>query len=152
MRKKGALISWLAVGLIVMAGLLAILQLVRYAGVRATFPTGMTIAGIPVAGLQFEEASQRLVQVYMSPIELRYGDARLQVRPATLGFELQLNSMLAAADQERTNEPFWSGYWKFLWDRPMTSSAIPLQAHYDEERIQAFLENEIHIRYDVPSM
>jgi len=151
MRRKGTLISWAALGLIVMASFLAILQLVRYARVRATLPTGMTIAGIPVAGLQFEQASQRLVQVYMSPIELRYGDARLLVRPATLGFELQLNSMLAAADKQRTNEPFWSGYWKFLWNRPMSTSAIPLQAHFDKDRIQSFLENEVHIRYDIPS-
>lgn len=134
-----------------MASFLAILQLVRYARVRATFPTGMTIAGIPIAGLEFEAASQRLVQVYMAPIELKYGDARIQVRPATLGFELQINNMLAAADKQRTNEPFWSGFWNFLWNRPMTTTAIPLQARFDEKRIQDYLENEISIRYDIPA-
>lgn len=151
MRKTGALLRWAALGLIVMASFLAILQLVRYARVRATFPTGMTIAGIPIAGLEFEAASQRLVQVYMAPIELKYGDARIQVRPATLGFELQINNMLAAADKQRTNEPFWSGFWNFLWNRPMTTTAIPLQARFDEKRIQDYLENEISIRYDIPA-
>jgi hypothetical protein len=151
MRIKATFFRLAALGLIVMASLLAIMQLVRYARVRATFPTGMTIAGIPVAGLEFEQASQRLVQVYMAPIELRYGSARIQVRPATLGFELQINSMLAAADKQRTNEPFWSGYWKYLWNQPMTTAAIPLQANVDKDRIQAYLENEIHIRYDLPS-
>jgi len=151
MRKKGSLIRWAALGLIVMASFLTILQLTRYAQIRATFPTGMTIAGIPIAGLEFEAASQRLVQVYMAPIELKYGNARIQVRPATLGFELQINNMLAAADKQRTNEPFWSGFWNFLWNRPMTTTAIPLQARYDEERIRAYLENEISIRYDIPA-
>jgi hypothetical protein len=151
MRKTGAFTSLGSPGLIVMASFLAILQLVRYARVRATFPTGMTIAGIPIAGLEFEAASQRLVQVYMAPIELKYGDARIQVRPATLGFELQINNMLAAADKQRTNEPFWSGFWNFLWNRPMTTTAIPLQARFDEKRIQDYLENEISIRYDIPA-
>ena len=151
MRKNSALIRWAALGLIVMASFLSILQLVRYAQIRATFPTGMTIAGIPIAGLEFEEASQRLVQVYMAPIELKYNNARIQVRPAMLGFELQINNMLAAADKQRTNEPFWTGFWNFLWNRPMTTTAIPLQATYDEGRIQSYLENEISIRYDIPA-
>ncbi len=151
MRKNGSLIRWAALGLIVMASFLTILQLVRYAQIRATFPTGMRIAGIPIDGLEFEEASQRLVQVYMAPIELKYNDAHIQVRPATLGFELQINNMLAAADKQRTNEPFWSGFWKYLWNQPITTTTIPLQATYDEERIQAFLENEISIRYDIPA-
>ncbi len=151
MRRKGALLRWAALGLIVMASFLTILQLVRYARVRATFPTGMTIAGIPIAGLEFESASQRLVQVYMAPIELKYNNARIQVRPATLGFELQINNMLAAADKQRTNEPFWSGFWNFLWNQPMTTTAIPLQARYDEQRIRSYLENEISIRYDIPA-
>ena len=151
MRKKGSLIRWAALGLIVMASFLTILQLTRYAQIRATFPTGMTIAGIPIAGLEFEAASQRLVQVYMAPIELRYRNARIQIRPATLGFELQINNMLAAADKQRTDEPFWSGFWNYLWNRPMTTTAIPLQARYDEERIRAYLENEISIRYDIPA-
>lgn len=151
MRKKGALIRWAALGLIIMAGFLTILQLTRYARIRATFPTGMEIAGIPIGGLQFEQASQRLVQVYMAPIELKYRDSRIQVRPATLGFELQINNMLAAADKQRTSEPFWSGFWKYLWNQPITTTQIPLQAHYDEARIQAYLENEISIRYDIPA-
>jgi hypothetical protein len=151
MRRKNAIISWAALGLIVMASFLAILQLVRYARIRATFPTGMTIASIPIGGLEFETASQRLVQVYMAPIELKYQGERIQVRPATLGFELQINNMLALADKQRTNEPFWTGFWNYIWNRPMTTTAIPLQARFDEERIQAYLENEISIRYDLPA-
>ena len=92
-----------------MAAFLAILQLTRYSRVRANFPSGLKIAGIPVGGLNYADASDRLVKIYMSPIELLYGDARIQVRPATLGFELKLQNMLAAADQQRTGEPFWSG-------------------------------------------
>ena len=116
MRRRNAIISWAALGLIVMASFLAILQLVRYARIRATFPTGMTIASIPIGGLEFETASQRLVQVYMAPIELKYHGERIQFRPSSLGFELQINNMLALADKQRSSEPFWTGFWNYIWN------------------------------------
>lgn len=151
MRRKTSLIRWAAVGLLMMAAFFAILQLTRYAQVRAAYPTGLKVAGIPVGGLNFSTASERLVQVFMAPIEITYGSAAIQVRPATLGFELLMDNMLAAADQQRTGEPFWSGFWKFLWNRPMSTQDIPLQADFDEARITNFLLNEIAVRYNEPS-
>ena len=74
MRTKRSLIQWIAAGMILIACFLAISQLTRYSRVRANFPTGLKIAGIPVGGLNYELASDRLVKVYMSPIELTYGD------------------------------------------------------------------------------
>ena len=134
--------------MILIASFLAILQLTRYSRVRANFPTGLKIAGIPVGGLNYELASDRLVKVFMSPIELLYGEQRIQVRPATLGFELKIQNMLAAADQQRTNEPFWTGFWKYLWNQPVTSTDIPLQSDYDKNRLLAYLETEIAPRYN----
>jgi len=151
MRRRFSLIRWAALGFILMAGFLLILQLVRYGRIRATFPTGLTVANIPIGGLTYETASERLVQAYMSPIELQYQSARIQVRPATIGFELQVNNMLAAADKQRTGEPFWNGFWKYIWNQPITSIDIPLQAKFDEARMRNFLETEISVRYDKPS-
>ncbi len=148
MSKRGTLIKWAAIGLLMMASFFAITSLVRYGRIRSTFPTGLKIAGIPVGGLNYEQASDRLVQIYLSPIELRYGTNRVQVRPATLGFELKLDNMLALADQQRTSEVFWIGYWKYLWNQPVSSQDIPLQAHYDDERIRSYLETEIAARYN----
>ena len=150
-RKRSALINWIALGLILMALFLAIIELVRYAQVRATFPTGMKIAGLPVGGLSYDEAAERLVQVYMAPIELQYGEERIQVRPATLGFEMRVENMLAAADKQRTGESFWAGYWRFLWNVPISSQDVPLQAVFDDERIRSFLQNDIAVRYDIPA-
>ena len=114
MRTKRSLLRWIAAGLIILASFLAISQLTRYSRIRANFPTGLKIAGIPVGGLNYELASDRLVKIYMAPIELHYGENRIQVRPATLGYELRLQNMLAAADQQRTSESFWLGFWKYL--------------------------------------
>jgi len=152
MSRRTSPIRWAAIFMLMMTFFLLTVELVRYSRVRASFPTGLKIAGVPVGGLTYAEASERLVQVYQAPIELLYEDARIQVRPATLGFQLKLDNMLAAADKQRTAEPFWTGFWKYLWNQPVTSQDIPLQAVFDDKRIQSFLENEIAIRYNKPAI
>ena len=152
MNRRTPPIRWAAIFMLTMTFFLTTMELVRYASFRARFPLGMQIAGVPVGGLTYEEAADRLVQVYQAPIELLYEDARIQVRPATLGFELKLENMLAAADKQRVAQSFWAGFWNYLWNRPMSSQDMPLQAEFDEQRMQHFLENEIAIRYDRPAL
>ena len=146
-----SLLRWLGIGLIILASFLLVVQLVKYSRIRARFPTGMLIADIPVGELDYTEASERLLTAYLSPIEVQYQDAVIQVRPASLGFDLQLESMLAAADRQRTTYPFWAGFWNFLWNRTQQIQNIPLQARFDEAIIREYLENEVAARYDQPA-
>lgn len=110
----------------------------------------MEVANVPVAGLTRQEAAQRLLEAYSQPVELRYDEAIIHLAPSTVGFELDLESMLAAADLERTDQPFWSGFWDYLWGRERRESAIPLRADYSEERLRTYLKDEISARYDKP--
>ena len=103
-----------------------------------------------MAGLTRQEAAQRLLEAYSQPVELRYDEAIIHLAPSTVGFELDLESMLAAADLERTDQPFWSGFWDYLWGRERRESAIPLRADYSEERLRTYLKDEISARYDKP--
>ncbi|MFO7943806.1 MAG: serine hydrolase [Anaerolineales bacterium] len=105
---------------------------------------------MPVAGLTRKEAAQQLLEAYSQPVELRYDEAIIHLEPSTVGFELDLESMLAAADLERTNQPFWLGFWDYLWGRERSKSAIPLRADYSEERLRTYLKDEISARYDKP--
>lgn len=129
---------------------LTLFSLVQYSRQQATYPAAMTIAGVPVGGLTPQEAADRLVQVYSTPIELHYADAVIQMQPAVAGFELDMESMLAAANLERTKKSFWQGFWDFLWQRPENAIAIPLRATFSESRLRQYLENEIAARYDIP--
>jgi len=110
----------------------------------------MKIAGISVGGVGPQIASQRVLQVYSSPIEVQYGEAIIHVDPSVVGFELDLDSMMAAADLARTGGSFWLGYWNYLWNRDPTPVEIPLSATIAEERLRAYLQNEISARYDEP--
>lgn len=137
--------------MIFLAILLTIMQLARFSRLRANFPAGMSIAGIPVGNLNRQQAAQRLLEVYSQPIEAYYGDAVIQISPAAVGFTLDLESMLAVADMERTRQPFWPAFWSYIWERPTQSIDIPLSVTYSEERLRSYLLSEIAARYDQPS-
>jgi beta-lactamase class A len=129
---------------------LAIISLVGYSRQRNNYPLGMTIAGVTVGGLTPSEASQRLLEVYTSPIEVTYNDAIIHVDPGVVGFEADVETMLAAADLSRTGGPFWGGFWDYLWNRDPQTTEIPLSSTISEERLREYLQNEIATRYDQP--
>lgn len=146
-----SLLRWVGIGLIILAAFLLTVQLIKFSRIRTNFPSGLMIAGVPVGELDYNEASERILTVFLSPIEVYYGPSAIQIRPASLGFELELESMLAAADKQRTTESFWIGFWNYLWNRAQTTRDIPLQAKFDEEQIAEYLVNEIAARYDQPA-
>jgi hypothetical protein len=150
-RKRFPTLRWIAIGLILIAVTVTTVQLTSYSRIRDNFPLGLEVAGIPVGGLNYEEAAERIYTVYRSPIELNYAGSLIQIRPAVLGFEPQVENMLAVADNMRVTEPFWNGFWDFLWNRNIEIISIPLNADYDEARIRDYLETEIAARYDSPS-
>ncbi len=141
----------LALGFFLAAILVTGLQLVRYSRLRETFPPGLLVAGVPVGGLDKQQAADRINQAYSVPVELHYGDAVIQVRPAQLGFEIDLNAMLAQADLQRINQPYWYAFWDYLWNRLPTPAAVPLSAHISEDRLRTYLTKEVAARYDLPA-
>jgi hypothetical protein len=129
---------------------LSIVSLTRYSRQRNNYPAGMNIAGVPVGALTPTEASQRLLEVYTSPIEMLYNDAVIHIDPAVIGFQLDVDTMLAAADLTRTGNSFWGAFWDYLWNRTPPETTIPLSAKISDERLREYLQNEIATRYDVP--
>jgi beta-lactamase class A len=150
-RNSFSLFRWGSLFLVLLAVVLTVLQLVRFSRMRAYFPVGLTIAGIPVGNLDRQQAADRLLAVFTQPVELTYNDAVIHVDPVNVGFELNLDTMLAAADQFRTQQPFWEAFWDYLWGRHSIQADIPLTSTYSEDRLRTFLEAEIASRYDKPA-
>ena len=142
---RGASVALLSVALV-----MVVIALIGYSRQRNNYPGGMTIAGVPVGGVDPQIASQRVLQVYSSPIEVRYGEAIIHINPSVVGFEPELDTMIAAADLELTGGSFWGGFWNFLWNREPEPVEVPLSATIEEERLIAYLQNEIATRYDEP--
>jgi beta-lactamase class A len=137
---------------ILLAVVVTVFQLVQYSLSRANYPAHMTIGNVPVGGLDPQAAAQRLYQVYGLPVEIHYGDAIIDLDPNLIGFQLDTESMLAAADLQRTGASFWGGFWDFLWNRRSPTRQIPLVSSYSETRLRAYLVDEISTRYDQPAI
>ncbi len=150
-RRGSSFLTWISLLFFLAALVLTVLQLVRYSRIRANFPDGLVIAGVPVGGLDRQAAAERLLEVYATPVELRYSDAVIHLSPAVVGFELDMESMLAAADLQRVEQSFWSGFWDYLLGRQPRPDPVPLRASYSEERLRAYLTREIMPRYDQPA-
>jgi beta-lactamase class A len=143
------LLRWVSITLLLAAVALTFYELVVYSRQRARLPYGMTIAGVPVGGLDRSTAVERLLQEYSTPVELQYGDQIIHLTPAGVGFRLDTETMLAAAELDRTSDNFWTGFWDFLWNRPGEPTSIPLRSEYSQAQLEAALR-DIAARYDQP--
>ena len=151
-RQRFPLFRWIAIFFLFVTIVLTTIQLINYSRLRNNFPLGMQIGGVPVGGLDYESASERIYTVYRSPIEVIYNGSLIHIRPAVLGFEPEMERMLAVADNQRISEPFWQGFWNYLWSRNINRIDIPLDAEYDQNRIREYLRLEIASRYDTPAI
>ena len=143
-----AILSWISLGLIFLAVMLTGFQLIRYSQMRSNYPLDLTIGDIPVGGLNSTQAAERLIRAYGIPIELVYGDSLIQVSPISIGFSLNLETMLAAADIQRIRRGFWEDFWNYMWNSLPKPQPVPLSASISEERLRDYLINEIVPRYD----
>jgi beta-lactamase class A len=142
---RGVSVLFLSVAVILTA-----LALVGYSRQRDSYPPGMTIAGVKVGGVDPQTASQRVLQIYTSPVQVQYAGATILIDPSLIGFQVDMDTMLAAADLTRTGSSFWGGFWDYLWNRAPATANIPLTATLAEERLRAYLQTEIAPRYDIP--
>lgn len=149
-RNTNVILRGVSILFLIGAFILSTVSLIGYSRQRNNYPAGMSIAGVPVGGLTPAGASQRLLEVYTSPVEILYNDAVIHIDPSVVGFEADIETMLAAADLSRTGGPFWGGYWNYLWNRTPPEIAIPLSLKLSEERLREYLQNEVATRYDIP--
>ncbi|MDA1330441.1 MAG: serine hydrolase [Chloroflexi bacterium] len=150
-RSRSSLLSWASsIGLIAAVVLLT-LQLVVYSRSRANFPAGLIIADVPVGGLSRQQAAERLLEVYSMPVELDYDSQLIHMDPSIVDFDLDLESMIAAGDLQRTGGSFWGGFWDYLWGNRSEPASVPLDAQFSEEALRGYLNNEIATRYDRPA-
>lgn len=149
--KTTSSLRWISVSFILFSILLLTIQLINFRTSRNLYPDGLTIGGVPVGGLDLNGASERLLEVYNTPIELNYNENIIIISPAIIGFDLDLTSMMSAADDVRKEGPFWDEYWDYLWSNQSIPSPIPLSAKFSETQLRTYLQDEIASRYDTPA-
>jgi beta-lactamase class A len=126
-------------------------KLYQYSGTRSFYPTGLTIGGVDVGQMTREEATAALTARYQeTPVILYREQESFDLEPAQAEFVLDFEAMLAEADYQRTRQDFWSGFWGFLWGRPVEVDPVGLVATHNREALRAALE-EIKDLTDLPA-
>ena len=143
--------QWITVSLMVVVSLFLLYKLYQYAGTRTTYPTGLTVGGVEVGHMTEEEARKELTAQYLdAPVKLLYKEDSFDLLPAQAEFVLNFDAMFAQAEEERTGQAFWPGFWGYLWGRPYKVDPVPLVADYNKEALRNVLE-EISSVVDLPA-
>ena len=150
-RSRSSILRWASSFLVISAIILLTFQLILYSRSRANFPLGLVIADIPVGGVSRQVAAERLLEVYSLPVEISYQDEVIHMDPSVVDFDLNLESMIAAADLQRTGGSFWGGFWDYLWNNQSNPQPVPLDASYSQDSLRSYLADELAARYDKPS-
>ncbi len=127
---------------VLLLGLLAYLgyQMVLYLQARRFLPADLTMGELAVGGMTLTEARGAVAATYLSPVILFHRDEALELRPADVGFEVNLDAMVSEAESYRTGQEFWQGYLIHMLGFSWKPMAIPLQASHDEERVRQVLQ------------
>ena len=139
---------WIYLIFISIAVIITVVQLISYSRLLSNYPPKMKMGGVSVGGLDPLAASQRILQIYSLPVEIQYADAVIHLDPGLVGFEVNIASMLAAGDFQKSNSSFWVGFWNYLWNQSSSAIDIPLVATISEQRLRTYLIEEIASRYD----
>lgn len=126
-----ALQRFLTLALLILGGLYLLYQGFLYWRAQDLMPPGMTIAGVDVAGMTANEASEALQTHYFSPFYVKHVDEEVALNPADVGFVLDVEGMLQQAIEAKTVQEPWRGYVEFVLARPFEPINIPLRASHD---------------------
>lgn len=112
----------------------------HYTRAQDKMPPGMTIAGLDVSGLTKEEVSDLLTAQFTTPLILVHRDEEVELNPQDVGFQLDLEAMLAEADIARTPENPWLSFAEFVVGRSWEPIHIDLYATHDRDALLARLD------------
>ena len=109
----------------------------------------MVVGNVDVGGLLPSEAQAAWVQAYAEPIILYYQDSPIVLDPASVGFRVNWQAMLADAQGGSDGDgSFWIRFFNYLTNQEINQAAnLPLVADYQESLLRQFLQ-DISQRYD----
>ncbi|MFW6184563.1 MAG: serine hydrolase [Chloroflexota bacterium] len=111
-------------------------QLFLYHQARDTFPVGMTIAGVDVSGHTPDEAREMLEEHFLRPVIIYHRAERIELDPLEAGFYMDLDAMLAEAQETYRQESYWKGFFFHVLGWRWEPISVPLQAGYDPEELR----------------
>lgn len=130
----------LIIMLLVLGGMYFLYEAFLFQLRRELLPPGTTIGLVDVAGLDLEEAGERVVTVYSQPIVLQHRQEQASIRPSDVGFLIDLQIMLDEAQAEMQAQEYWEGYLAHLLQRPLQPITVPLYATHNRVALREMID------------
>lgn len=137
--------------LIVLVALVVLLGPSAYAFYHSQgpLPGGVTLGGMVPTGETLEEVARNLYEAFQQPVAVYYDDERIILQPSEIGFQVDVNDMIAEAMPYGQGLGFWRPFLGQVIDRPIKPIDIPLKYTLDEKKLGAWFY-DVAQRYDRP--
>ena len=144
--------NFLLILLVVIVALAVLLGPGAYAfyNSQGPLPGGVTLAGMDPAGATLEEIARNVYETFQQPVAVYYDNERIILQPSEIGFQVDVNLMIAEAMPLGEGLGFWRPFLGEIINRPARPIDIPLQYTLDEERLGAWF-HDVAQRYDRPA-
>jgi hypothetical protein len=124
------------ISILLVSGLLyAGYQLLLYQRAQSLFPPQTTIAGIDVSRLTNSAAADLIREKYFAPLAVYHRQERVEVNPQDIGFQLDIENMIAAAAAQSVQEDYWMGFVEFLFGRSLEPVTVDLLATHERQLV-----------------
>jgi len=132
--------KWLVLTLLLLAAGFLLYRGFQWRLARNQLPPGSTIADVDVSGLDLQQASEAVSDVYQQTVYLYHRDEHIELEPQNVGFQLDLDRMMAEAQGQLDHREAWISFAAFVLDRPLQPVRVPLIASHDQAGLEAMLE------------
>lgn len=131
--------------------LLAIFPLyTRFKVAAAPVPPGVYLGGLSLSTLKStEQIRQHLEQIYLRPVDVRFGDERLALMPEDVGFHVDAEQMVAEAGQYLEGTAFLDIAVREALGFDQQRRDVPVRFMLDHDKLRAWLE-EVAAEYNHP--
>lgn len=106
---------------------------------QGPLPGGVTLGGLAPQGETLEDVARNLHDALQQPVAVYYDAQRLILRPSDIGFQVDVNAMVAEAVPYGEGIGFWRPFLGQVFDRPVAPVDIPLKMTFDEQKLAAWL-------------
>lgn len=117
---------------------------------QGPLPGGVTLAGLQPSGESLEDVARNLYDLYQEPVAIYYDDERIILSPSEIGFEVDVNAMIAKAVPTGEGIGFWRPFLGQVFNQPVEPIDIPLEYSIDQEKLGAWL-HDVAQKYDQPA-
>jgi len=128
--------------IIIVVAILSILPFyTRFKTNAAPIPPGVYLGGLALTELKdTNEIRRHLEQIYMEPIEVRFGEERLALIPAEVDFYLDVEQMIAESGQYLEGSAFVEIAFREMLGLDQRQRDIPIRYMLNSEKLQAWLD------------